>query len=94
MLAVLQAVVDDCQHYPRPPIHRARVGGGTYLQATAYVASRDRTWPFSFENLCDAIGLDVGALREALARRAPVTRCAARRNRGSGRPLPNAPAPR
>jgi hypothetical protein len=94
MIAVLQAVVDDCQHYPRAPIYRARVDGRTYLQATAYVASRDRTWPFSFENLCEAIGLDVGALREELARRSPGTRCAARRNRGSGRHLPNAPSPR
>jgi len=34
--------------------------------ATAYVASTDRTWPFSFENLCEALGLDAGRLRTEL----------------------------
>jgi len=32
----------------------------------AYVASTDRAWPFSFENLCEALGLDAGCLREEL----------------------------
>jgi hypothetical protein len=36
--------------------------------ATAYVASTDRTWPFSFENLCDALGLNAGGLRRELQR--------------------------
>jgi hypothetical protein len=30
------------------------------------MASKDRTWPFSFENLCDALGLDAGGLRREL----------------------------
>jgi hypothetical protein len=32
------------------------------------VASRDRTWPYSFENLCETIGVDAGSLRQQLAR--------------------------
>jgi hypothetical protein len=39
--------------------------------AAAYVASKDRRWPFSFENLRDALGLDSGRLRRAL-RKVPV----------------------
>ena len=33
----------------------------------AYVASRDRTWPYSFENLCETIGVDASSLRQRLA---------------------------
>jgi hypothetical protein len=39
---------------------------GQRRQAIAYVASTDRAWPFSFENRCDALGLDAPALREEL----------------------------
>src|SRR5437867_7340906 len=35
-------------------------------KAIAYVASRDRAWPFSFENLCEALGIDAGGLHEEL----------------------------
>ena len=66
-LAILQTVVDDCQASG----HRGATRGGVrvdraYAQARAYVASTDRTWPFSFENICEAIGLDAGRLREEL----------------------------
>jgi hypothetical protein len=73
MLAVLKTVVDDCQEYERPSPYRARVKSHTYQEATAYVASRDRTWPFSFENLCESIGLDVASTRAALGS-APLPR--------------------
>ena len=56
MAAVLRVAVDDCRGrsaYPRS-------------KAGAYVAGTDRTWPFSFENLCDALGLDADALRAEL----------------------------
>lgn len=68
MAAVLQAVVDDCRG---GSVYRRSMGQGTIdvrsiRKALAYVASRDRTWPFSFENLCEALGLDAGGLREEL----------------------------
>jgi len=68
MAAVLQAVVDDCRG---GSIYRRSVGIGmiearSIRKAVAYVASTDRAWPFSFENLCDALGLDAATLREAL----------------------------
>jgi hypothetical protein len=31
--------------------------------------STDRTWPFSFENLCEALGIDADALRLELVGR-------------------------
>jgi hypothetical protein len=65
MAAVLRTVVDDCCG---SSVHRRKgtVEAGTVRQAVAYVASTDRAWPFSFENLCDALGLDATALREEL----------------------------
>jgi hypothetical protein len=37
-----------------------------YESAKAYLTSTDRTWPFTFENVCDALGLDAGSLRRRL----------------------------
>ena len=68
MAAVLQAVIDDCRggtHYRRS-VGCGTVDSQTIRKANAYVASPDRTWPFSFENLCEALGLDAAALRQAL----------------------------
>jgi len=67
MAAVLQTVVDDC----RGSAYRRARGDRTPIQrdvrkATAYVVSTDRRWAFSFENLCEALGLDAGRLRREL----------------------------
>ena len=61
-IAVLQTVLHDCRSaaddgdgdpaMARNPAARAR--------AMAYVASCDRSWPYSFENLCEAVGVDAG----------------------------------
>lgn len=68
-LAVLQTVVYDCGAAPGGPDGRTRVRDrGAYRQAMAYVASRDRSWPYSFENLCDTIGVDAGYLRRGIER--------------------------
>jgi hypothetical protein len=68
MAAVLRAVVDDCRG---GSVYRRSSGKGTVGplsigKAVAYVASTDRGWPFSFENICDALGLDTAALRREL----------------------------
>jgi hypothetical protein len=68
MAAVLHAVIDDCRG---GSVYRRSAGKGTVgergvRQAVAYVASTDRAWPFSFENICDALGLDARAVREEL----------------------------
>ena len=70
MAAVLRAVVDDCRAgtiYRRSAGY-APIGHRQVLKALAYVSSTDRVWPFSFENLCDAVGLDAGSLRDELTR--------------------------
>jgi len=69
-LAVLQTVLYDCRAAgPGGSNGRAQVRNRqAYDRAMAYVASRDRSWPYSFENLCETIGLDAGCLRQQLAR--------------------------
>ena len=67
MMAVLQAVLDDC----RGTAASRRRGDGphdvrAYRQARAYVASDDRAWPFSFENICEAVGLDAATIRRGI----------------------------
>ena len=68
MVAVLQTVVDDFRgtEYRRALGLPAPADRQAHQRARAYVASRDRSWPFSFENLCDAIGLDADRVREEL----------------------------
>jgi hypothetical protein len=68
MAAVLRAVVDDCRAgtvYRRSAGHVA-LGVGPVRKALAYVASTDRGWPFSFENLCEALDVDANVLRNRL----------------------------
>jgi len=56
MAAVLRAVIDD-------------VGDvATRDGALAYVESGDRLWPFSFENLCEALDMNAGEVRRQLRR--------------------------
>jgi len=68
MAAVLQAVVDDCRGtaYRRGAGYGAPTDARGVRQAVAYVASTDRAWPFSFENLCESLGMDVDWLRQKL----------------------------
>jgi hypothetical protein len=72
MAAVLQAVVDDCRSgFIVGPPEGSPEGNIDAIprgvrKAIAYVASVDRVWPFSFENLCEALGLDPQRLRREL----------------------------
>jgi len=68
MLAVLQTVLHDFgQSRNRLSADAdAPRGRKAYEEAMAYLASTDRTWPFSFENICEAIGLDARGLRAKL----------------------------
>src|SRR5262249_50083138 len=69
-LAVVQTVVYDCRAAGvRRGDGRARARKRqAYDRAMAYVESRDRSWPYSFENLCETIGVDASFLRQRLAR--------------------------
>jgi hypothetical protein len=80
MLAVLRRAVNDCLGSADQRAAASGPGGDRVgRDALAYVSSTDRTWAFSFENLCDAIGLDAGSLRRGLRQAArhaaAVARC-------------------
>jgi hypothetical protein len=70
MAAVLQTALDDhlgsvsrrAAGYVFPPDRRQ------HHAAAAYVASGDRRWPFSFENLCEALNVDPARLRYELGK--------------------------
>jgi hypothetical protein len=63
MIAVLRTAVDD---------YRTAAAGRrptrVHQQAIEWVSSTDRSWAFSFENVCEAVGLDPQALRRSLDR--------------------------
>ena len=63
MAAVLQTVVDDCWD-----AFGTLAAGRRARDARIYVLSKDRGWPFSFENLCNSLDLDACELRQALLR--------------------------
>ena len=66
MLAVLMSVVNDCQRRGAVPPTAPAADRRAMSEALAYVESTDRKWPFSFENVCEAIGIDSGWLRRNL----------------------------
>src|SRR2546428_2109634 len=70
-LAVLQTVVDDCRgsSYRQAAGFAPRLDRRAYEQARGYPASRDRTWPFRFENPCEAVRLRPRRLRQGATQR-------------------------
>jgi hypothetical protein len=74
MAAVLQTAVDDYwdSFCTRSAGYGTLAARRRCRQARRYMLSKDRAWPFSFENLCDALDLDAGRLRRALLWGAPV----------------------
>jgi hypothetical protein len=40
-----------------------------FQEVLTWISSRDRSWPFAFENVCDALEIDPDYLRDGLARR-------------------------
>jgi hypothetical protein len=65
MLAVLEDAIRCLQGHWRS--RRARAPK-LAREAEAWVRSSDVTWPCSFVNVCEALGIDPSALRAALLR--------------------------
>lgn len=68
MLAILQDAVDCYQRHAlaRNPRHRAE-----FEEAKEWINSGETDWVFSFENICNVLGIDPDYIRTGLARRAP-----------------------
>ncbi len=65
MAAVLADAVGAVQKNVTARDRRAR---RIFVEAMEWFESEDADWPFSFVNLCDALGLEPGCLRSGLRR--------------------------
>ena len=68
MLAILRDAVECYQKYA---LARDPQGEDLHREASEWIFSNDREWPFSFENICDVLDIDPLYLREGLERYAP-----------------------
>lgn len=59
MLAVLENAIADARLYTDGPLRR---------EARRWIADQDETWPFSFLNICEALGFDGEYIRAGLKR--------------------------
>ena len=69
MLAVLEDAVDCYRKYAT-----AQDGQGLQLfrDVDGWISSRDRRWFYSYENICDTLGINSDYLRGGLAKLRPV----------------------
>ena len=62
-VAVLQDAVECFQKYVDARDRKTRQ---LYLDAEAWILSADRSWPFSFDNICELLQIDPEYLRRGL----------------------------
>ena len=65
MFAVLTDAVECFQKYHGSQTRRARL---LFAEAVEWIESRDSRWPFSFEQICQALNLNPSYLRTGLTR--------------------------
>ena len=65
MLAVLEDAIICFQDYVAATCKRKRL---LHLEAEQWILDEDRSYLFSFENICDSLGLEPTYLRQGLAR--------------------------
>ena len=63
MLAVLEDAIDCYQKYAHVRDPR---GNQMFLEAQEWVTSEDRSWLFSFENICDTLEINAEYVRRGL----------------------------
>jgi len=62
-VAVLQDAVECFQKYMYARDRKARQ---LYVDAESWILASDRSWPFSFDNICELLQIDPGYLRRGL----------------------------
>jgi hypothetical protein len=65
MLAVLEEAVATFQRHVDA---KSRHGQRVFREAEEWLWSKDTTWPFAFENVCDALEIEPAFLRRGLER--------------------------
>jgi hypothetical protein len=76
MLAILRDAVECHLKYARTRNHQ---GQEIFEEAHEWIFSRDREWPFSFENICDTLGVNSEYIRSGLTSGSPMGRLRERR---------------
>ena len=66
--ALMCAVLEDAIRCLMGQGYPGQSRGLLAARARAWVAARDNRWPFSFECICDALGIESSALRRQLLR--------------------------
>jgi hypothetical protein len=89
MRAVLEDALQCLAAEVGPPRERPRLAA----KARAWVVAADRQWPFSFENICDALGFSVEALRARILECAPSASPEEEEDAGSPFLAPRHPKP-
>jgi hypothetical protein len=67
MRAVLEDAIYCLAGEVGPSRERPQLAG----EARTWIVDSDARWPFSFDNICDALGIEAGGLRSKLLRDAP-----------------------
>lgn len=68
-IALMYAVLDDAINcFQKQFAMRGRLAQRLAREAEEWLFSNDRSWPFSFVNICEALGVDPEHLRLGLAR--------------------------
>jgi len=79
MLAILQDAVECYQKYALARDPRGRM---LFEDAFEWIESREREWPFAYENICEVLSLNAEYIRRGLSKwrqqRGPSRRSAAR----------------
>jgi hypothetical protein len=65
MFAVLADAIECFQRYVSSRSHRCRM---LFQEAEAWILSRESRWPFSFEQICEALHISPSYLRQGLMR--------------------------
>ncbi len=79
--ALMRAVLEDAIRCVIGEVGPRHQRGALAAEARQWIETADPRWPFSFENVCDGLGLNAANLRRRLLRDAPAP------------VLPDAPAP-
>src|SRR5437773_9186321 len=84
--ALMRAVLEDAIRCLVGEVGPPHQRGALAAEAREWIETADPRWPFSFENLCDGLGLEAGNLRRRLLRdaRAPALRDASAPTRQPG----------
>jgi hypothetical protein len=69
LLAILEDTIRDYQKYKSA---RDKFGRERFQEAEAWIIAKENDWIFSFENVCELLGLDPSYLRRELTAQRPI----------------------